>query len=139
MATTPDNGTSIGDLLRNLIEDLGHLFRTELRLAQAEFRSNLSGLKVGITAIAVGGMFLLISLFTLVGAFVGWLTPYVGAGWAAFIVAVVLAVIGIIAISVGSKKLSVANLAPQRSVASLKQDAVTLTLQDAPTLEGNVR
>ena len=126
MATQPDNGTSIGVLLRTLVEDVGHLFRTELRLAQAELKSNLSGLKTGAASIAVGGMLLLVSLFTLVGAFVGWLTPYVGAGWAAFIVAVVLAVIGLIAISVGGKKLSAASLAPQRTVASLKQDAQTL-------------
>jgi len=126
MATTPDNSPSIGELLRTLVEDVGHLFRTELRLAQAEVKSNLAGLKVGAAAIAVGGMLLLVSLFTLVGAFVGWLTPYVGAGWAAFIVAVVLAVVGLIAISVGGKKLSAASLAPQRTVASLKQDAQTL-------------
>ena len=126
MVTQPDNGTSIGVLLRTLVEDVGHLFRTELRLAQAELKSNLSGLKTGAASIAVGGMLLLVSLFTLVGAFVGWLTPYVGAGWAAFIVAVVLAVIGLIAISVGGKKLNAASLAPQRTVASLKQDAQTL-------------
>jgi hypothetical protein len=126
MATLPDNSSSIGELLRQLVEDVGHLFRTELRLAQAEVRSNVAGLKGGIVAIAAGGVFLLVSLFTLVGAFVGWLTPYVGAGWAAFIVAVVLAVAGLIAISVGSNKLKVTNLAPQRTVASIKQDAETL-------------
>ena len=126
MATLPENNSSIGELLRQLVEDVGHLFRTELRLAQAEVRSNISGLKGGITAIAVGGVFLLVAMFTLVGAFVGWLTPYVGAGWAAFIVAVVLAVAGMIAISVGSNKLKVTNLAPQRTVASIKQDAQAL-------------
>ena len=126
MATLPDNNSSIGDLLRQLVEDVGHLFRTELRLAQAEVRSNIAGLKSGIVAVAAGGVFMLVATFTLVGAFVGWLTPYVGAGWAAFIVSVVLGIAGLIAISVGSNKLKAGNLAPQRTVASIKQDAQTL-------------
>jgi len=126
MATLPDNSNSIGDLLRSLVEDVGHLFRTELRLAQSELRANLGGLKTGVLAIAIGGTFLVVAMFTLVGAFVGWLTPYVGAGWAAFIVAVALALIGIIAIVVGNNRLKVASLTPQRTVDSLKQDAQAL-------------
>jgi hypothetical protein len=126
MATQPDNGSSIGDLLRQLIEDVGLLFRTELRLAQAEVGSKLAGLKTGAAAIAAGGMLLLAALFVLLGAFVGFLEPHVGAGWAAVIVAVATAVVGFILISVGGGKLKVASLTPDRTLASVKQDVETL-------------
>jgi hypothetical protein len=126
MATQPDTGPSIGDLLRTLIEDVGLLFRTELRLAQAEVRSNLAGLKTGAAAIAAGGMLLLAALFVLLGAFVGFLEPHVGAGWAAVIVAAATGVVGLILLSVGSGKLKVASLSPDRTIASVKQDVETL-------------
>ncbi len=127
MATNPETGNSIGDLLRQLIEDVGHLFRTELRLAASEFKGNLGAMAGGAGAIAFGGMLMLVALFTLVGAFVGWLTPVVGsAGLAAFIVAVAVAVVGGILIAVGTSKLKVSSLAPDRTVASLRRDAETL-------------
>jgi len=126
MATQPDRDQSIGELLRQLIDDVQHLFRTELRLFQAEVRSNLGGLKVGAILIGVGATLLLASLITLFAAFVGWLIPVVGHGWAELIVAVASAVIGVVALGVGSKKLSAASLAPDRTIASVKQDAKTL-------------
>ena len=127
MATNPETGNSIGDLLRQLIEDVGHLFRTELRLAASEMRGNIAAMKGGAAAIATGGMLMLVALFTLVGAFVGWLTPVVGsAGLAAFIVAVATAVIGIVLMGVGSSKLKASSLAPDKTVASLRRDAETL-------------
>ncbi len=127
MASNPDTGNSIGDLLRQLIEDVGHLFRTELRLAAAEVKGNISGMLGGIGSIAVGGMLFLVALFTLVGAFVGWLTPVVGsAGLAAFIVAVAVAVVGGIAVAAGLSRVRASSLAPDKTVASLRRDAQTL-------------
>ena len=127
MATNPETGNSIGDLLRQLVEDVGHLFRTELRLAASEVRGNVAAMKGGAAAVAVGGMLMLVALFTLVGAFVGWLTPVVGsAGLAAFIVAVVIAVVGVVLMAVGSSRLKATNLVPDQTVASLRRDAETL-------------
>ena len=126
MATQSDQDQSIGALLRQLIDDVQHLFRTELRLFQAEVRSNVAGLKAGAILIGFGATLMLASLITLFAAFVGWLIPVVGHGWAELIVAVASAVIGIIALGVGSKKLGAASLAPDRTIASVKQDAKTL-------------
>ena len=127
MATTPDNGSSIGDLLKQLIEDVGHLFRTELRLAVAEVRGNIAGLKTGVVAIAIGGSLMLVAMFTLVSALVLWVTPIVGsAALAALLVAVGLLVVGGISIAVGTSKLKASSLTPDRAIASLRQDAQTL-------------
>ncbi len=126
MATQSDRDQSIGDLLRQLIDDVQHLFRTELRLFQAEVRSNVSGLKTGAILIGFGATLMLASLITLFAAFVGWLIPIVGHGWAELIVAAASALIGIIALGVGSRKLGAASLSPDRTIASVRQDAKTL-------------
>lgn len=126
MATLPTDGASIGDLLRSLIGDIQHLLRTELRLFQSEVRSNIAGLKTGVILLAAGGTLMLAALITLFAAFVGWLIPVVGHGWAELIVSAVSAIIGIILLGTGQKKLSTSGLSPDRSIASLKQDAETL-------------
>ena len=117
---------SLGDMLRSLVADTGHLFRTEIRLAKSELRDNLAAAKGGAIAIAIGIVLLLSAVFTFLGACVGFLTPLVGPGWAALIVTVVTAVIGIALVMNGSKKIGASSLAPDRTLASLKQDAVTL-------------
>ncbi|MGI4879093.1 MAG: phage holin family protein [Janthinobacterium lividum] len=122
----PNEAPSIGELLRRLVEDTGHLFRTEIRLAKSELRSNIAAAAGGGMAIGAGAILLLGAVFTLLGAAVGFLTPYVGAGWAALIVAVVAGVIGVILVMSGGKKLSASSLVPDRAVASLKQDADAL-------------
>ena len=126
MATLPTDGASIGDLLRSLIGDIQHLLRTELKLFQAEVRSNIGGLKTCAMLLGIGVTLMLASLITLFAAFVGGLIPVVGHGWAELIVSVVSAVLGIILLGVGQKKLSGSGLTPDRTIASLKQDAETL-------------
>lgn len=126
MATQPEREQSIGDLLRQLIDDVQHLFRTELRLFQTEVRGNIAGLKGGAILIGIGATLLLAALITLFAAFVGWLIPVVGHGWAELIVAVVSAVIGFGALATGAKKLSASSLSPDKTIASVKQDARAL-------------
>lgn len=117
---------SIGQLVRRLVDDTGELVRSELKLAQTEFKSNLTAMVAPIGMVVGAAVFGLAALFVLLGAFVGWLTPYVGAGWAALIVAAVTGLIAFLLFSAGRKGLSAASLAPTRTTASLKQDAELL-------------
>ncbi len=126
MATLPERDTSIGDLLRQLIDDVQHLFATELRLFRAEVAGNIAGLKTGAILIGIGATLLLAATVTLFAAFVGWLIPIVGHGWAELIVAVASAVLGMIALAVGSRRLSAASLKPDRTIESVRRDAQTL-------------
>lgn len=129
MATLPTETSdtpSIGELLRRLVEDTQHLFRTEIRLAKSELRSNIASAAKGGMAAGAGFILLLGAVFTLLGAAVGFLTPLVGAGWAALIVGVVTLVTGGLLVMSGIKKMSASSLAPERTVASLKQDADAL-------------
>ena len=129
MATLPtetNDNPSIGELLRRLVEDTQHLFRTEIRLAKSELRSNIASAAKGGIAAGAGLVLLLGAVFTLLGAAVGFLTPLVGAGWAALIVGVVTLIIGGLLVMSGIKKMTASSLAPERTVASLKQDADAL-------------
>ncbi len=126
MATQPERDPSIGTLLRQLIDDVQHLFATELRLFRSEIASNIAGLKGGAILIGVGATLMLGSTVTLFAAFVGWLIPVVGHGWAELIVSVASAVLGIAALGLGAKRLSATSLSPDKTIASVRRDAQTL-------------
>ena len=121
MTTTHE--TSIPDLLRQLVDDGNHLVRTEIKLAKAELRQNVAAAAKGAVGIAIGAVLALGAVFTLLGAAVAFLTPLVGAGWAAVIVGVGALVIGGLLIMSGINKLKVSSLAPDRTVDSVKHDA----------------
>jgi VIT1/CCC1 family predicted Fe2+/Mn2+ transporter len=117
---------SIPDLLRRLVEDGNHLVRTEIRLAKAEVRDNLTSAKAGAGAVAVGGILLLCAVFTLLGAAVGFLTPLVGAGFAALIVGLVAALIGGLLVVSGGKKIGGVSVVPDRSADSVRRDVAVI-------------
>ena len=117
---------SIGQLVKDLVDDSRHLLRTELKLAQAEMKQNVSRMRTPVIAIAAGLLFCMAALFTLMGALVGWLSELVGPGWAAFIVAIFAAAIGVGLILFGRRQLAEGEIAPTRTVSSLKQDAQAL-------------
>lgn len=117
---------TIGELIRSLLQDVGQLIRTEIKLAQAEVGQNVSRAKAPVAMMAVGGLLMFGAFLTLLGALVGWLADAVGPGWAAFIVAVVVGGAGVALIMSGKKKMSTVALTPTRTVASVKQDAQAL-------------
>jgi predicted phage tail protein len=117
---------TIGELIRSLLQDIGQLIRTEIKLAQAEVGQNVSRAKTPLMFMVLGGLLMFGAFLTLLAAFVGWLADAVGPGWAAFIVTVVLGGAGIALIMSGKKKMSTVALAPTRTVASVKQDAQAL-------------
>lgn len=121
-----NDGPSIGAMLRQIVDDIGQLARAEVNLAKAEVTANLAKLVRPIVMIALGGLLSIAALFTLMGAFVGFLTPYVGAGWAALIVAAVVGAVAALLVMSGVKGFGAASLAPKRSVASVKADVAAV-------------
>ena len=115
---------SLKDLVTDLTESITTLFRKEIQLARAETSEKINQVGVAIGAIAGGAILALAALIVLLQALViGIAEAGVPAGWASLIVGVIVAVIAYILIHKGTSDLKASNLAPSRTVDSLKRDA----------------
>lgn len=127
-AVTPDAADrSVGDLVRNLSEDLSRLVRDEIRLAQAEVSEKAKKAGVGIGAFGGAGVIALYGLGVLIAAAVLGLAAAVPAWLAALIVAVVLFVVAAVAALVGRRKLQEAGPpVPTRAIETTKADVAEI-------------
>src|ERR687891_1747447 len=115
---------SLKDLLADLTENITTLFRKEIQLARAETSEKITQVGVAIGAIAGGAILALAALIVLLQALViGIAAAGVPPGWASLIVGVIVAVIAYVLIHKGTSDLKASNLAPSRTVDSLKRDA----------------
>jgi len=133
MAAYRDDGQrSIGALLRELAEGSTTLLRQEVRLARVEFASLFRGVGLGTAYTAMGGVLALIgtlAVFTGVILLAGdqWLRDHY---WlAAVIVTVITGVMAYWLANRGKALLSPRNLAPDQTVATLKEDKEWLRQQ----------
>jgi hypothetical protein len=112
----------VTSLLRSLAGDAATLTRKEVALARSEVARAISDLKTGIVSAATGGSVLYAGfLFLLLSATLGLAT--VMEGWlAALIVGAVVAVIGMILVGTGKKKLEAENFKPERTVDAMRKD-----------------
>jgi uncharacterized BrkB/YihY/UPF0761 family membrane protein len=115
---------SLKDLLADLTHSITTLFRQEIQLARAETSEKITQVGVALGAIAGGAILAMAALIVLLQALVIGITEAgVPAGWSALIVGVVVAVIGFILIQKGTSDLKAGNLAPSRTMDSMKRDA----------------
>ena len=116
---------TIGGLIRGILTDLKTLMREEIALARVEFReqagkARAAALSFGMAAVSLvfGVAFILSAIAMAIAELAGW--PL----WAGFlIVAVVLTVIGFIALSAGRRKLRTFQPIPEQTVTSLKENS----------------
>jgi hypothetical protein len=116
---------SIGGLIRGILTDLKTLIQEEIALARVEFReqagkARATALSFGMAAGALifGAAFLLIAIAMAIAELAAW--PL----WAGFlIVAVLLAVIGFVALSSGRRKLRTLQAVQQQTVMRLKENS----------------
>lgn len=116
---------SIGSLLRGILTDLRTLIREEIALARVELREQAgrvraAAISYGIMAAALGmgTIFLLVAAATAISDVLAW--PL----WAGFLtVAVVLGVIGFVAMASGHKQLDRVRAVPPATVSTLKENA----------------
>ena len=115
---------SLKDLLADLTDSITTLFRQEIQLARAETSEKITQVGVAIGAIAGGAILALAALIVLLQALViGIAEAGVPPGWASLIVGVVVAIIAYVMIHKGTSDLKASNLAPDRTMSSLKRDA----------------
>lgn len=112
----------LGSLVTGIVEDLQRIVRGEVQLAKTELKEDLSSVSKGIAAAAIGGIIVFVGFIFLMLAVTflinKWLDLWISAG----IVAIVLLVIGIIALLIGKQRLSASNLKPEQTIESLKED-----------------
>ena len=115
---------SLGDLFSDLSRETTTLVRQEVQLAKAELTQSATEAARGIGMLVAGGAVAYAGLLFLLLAIVYGL---IEAGWdawlSALIVGAVVVAIGAILVLRARESLKPANLAPQKTVETLKEDA----------------
>ncbi|KTR04509.1 membrane protein [Aureimonas ureilytica] len=122
MSVEPRETRSVPDLLADVLREATELFRTEGRLIRAELSDKLSQMQLAGGSLVAGAICLLVSLIILAGALVTAMAKYMDPAWAALLVGVILAVIGVVLLAAGKKSLEAVNLAPERTLGQLQKD-----------------
>jgi len=114
--------TSVGELVREVANDLTTLVRQEIALAKVETKEELT--KAGKAGGAFGGAGLAgwIAIVFLSLAVMFGLGAAMPLGWAALIVAVVWAIVGAGLAFYGRSKIRNVNPVPERTVETVKED-----------------
>jgi len=107
---------SLGQLVSDLISDLGQLVRQELRLAQSELSDKLKQAQNGVYAIVTGLLVAFCALLILLQAVVIALSNVMPPWLAALSVGGVLAIVAFVLIRQGRSNLKARNLMPERSL-----------------------
>jgi Putative Actinobacterial Holin-X, holin superfamily III len=121
MNTSMDN-RSVGELLRDLANDVARLVREEMALARSEASDKMHRSMAALMSIVGGSLLGLAALVVLLDALRLGLSNHMPDWLAAIIVGGVVAVIGCVLVIAGQKALSASQLAPQRTTESLRKD-----------------
>ena len=131
-ASDLDGRKGVGVLLRELAEGSATLVRDEVKLARLELRGIISGVGRGTAMVATGGVLALLGTL----CFLTGLVLLGGDQWlrdrywlAALIVTVFAAAAAAVFVRRGMAQLSPAKLAPDQTVATLKEDKEWLKRQ----------
>jgi VIT1/CCC1 family predicted Fe2+/Mn2+ transporter len=126
-AVVAEERSTIPALFRQLTDDVTHLARSEVKLARAEVMGSIHALVRPLIVVIAAALVGVAALFTLMGAFVGFLTPVVGsAGLAALIVAVILGLIAFVLLQSGLARIGKVSVVPERAVMSVKADVAAV-------------
>jgi hypothetical protein len=115
---------SIGELFGQLTQDMTLLFRQEVQLARAEMTDKISQVTGNLVSVIAGGFVAYVGALALVAALILGLHEVAGISpWvSALIVGALFAIAGYVMLNRGLKELKRVDLAPRRTVESLKDD-----------------
>ena len=115
---------SIGELFGQLSQDMTLLFRQELQLARAEMSEKISQVTSNLVSVVAGGFVVYVGALALVAALIlglqeaAEISPWISA----LIVGAIFAAAGYVMLNRGLKELKRVDLAPRRTVETLKDD-----------------
>ena len=129
MGTNQDERT-LGEMFAELSRETRTLVQQELQLARTELTEKASKMGKGAAFIAGGGLIAYAGLLAIVAAFVLLLIAIGLPAWAAaFLGGVLVAGIGYLLIRSGLAALKAQELAPRKTIDTLKEDAQWLKAQ----------
>ena len=116
---------SISGLIKGILKDIRSLIEEEFALARLEIheqttRAKTAAVSLGIAAVALlfGGVFLLVAAALGIADVLDWPT------WTGFlVVALLMSLIGAVTLASGRRKLSAVQVKPERTLATLKENA----------------
>ncbi|MEF2072117.1 phage holin family protein [Consotaella aegiceratis] len=113
---------SIPELIAELLRETTDLFRTEGQLIRAEISDKIRQVELAGGSLVAGAICLLVALIVLAMALVTALAEFMHPGWAALIVGLVIAAIGMALLYKGRRDLDPASLTPSRTARQLRED-----------------
>ncbi len=115
---------SIGELFGQLTQDMTLLVRQEIQLARTEMSDKLSRFTTNLLSVGAGGFVAYLGGLALVAALILAIRDLANISLAlsAVIVGAVLAIVGYVMLQRGLKELKRVDLAPRRTVETLKDD-----------------
>ena len=129
MGTHRDEGT-LGEMFAELSREIRTLLQQELELARTEITEKASAMGKGAALIVGGGLIAYAGLLAVVGAFVLVLIAIGLPPWVAtFVGGLFVAGIGYLLIRSGLAALNPQELAPRKTIETLKEDARWLKTQ----------
>ena len=121
---TGPSDTSTTDLVGQALSQTSTLIREEVRLARAELAESATQAAVAVGLLVGAVVASLVSLNVLAAALVAGLSELgLSGGWAALLVGVSLAIAAYLMVQKGVTDLKASNLAPTRTLDSMKRDA----------------
>jgi uncharacterized membrane protein len=115
---------SLGELFGQLTQDMTLLVRQEIQLARTEMSEKISRVTANLVSVGAGGFVAYLGGLALVGALILAIRDLanISLAWSALIVGAVLAIIGYVMLQRGLKELKRVDIAPRRTVETLKDD-----------------
>ncbi len=114
---------ALGDLFRQLAQDSATLVRQEMALAKAELKTNVKSVARDAVMVGVGGLLALIGAMVLLAAVVVAVGDALDNYWlGALIVAALFLIVGGLLAMSNLKKLKQEEVAPTRTLETLKED-----------------
>ncbi|HKY95442.1 MAG TPA: phage holin family protein [Kiloniellales bacterium] len=113
---------SFGQLLRDLVEQIGRLIGNEGRLLKAELNDGVNRLAGGFTLLILGALLGSSALLILLLAAVAALSEVMAAWAASLIVGGAVALVAVILLLAGRNRLKAKTLVPDRTLASVGED-----------------
>jgi uncharacterized membrane protein YqjE len=117
------NDPALGDLFRQLAQDSATLVRQEMALAKAELKTNVKSVARDAVMVGVGGILALVGAMVLLAAVVVAVGDALDNYWlGALIVAALFLIVGGLLAMSNLKKLKQEEVAPTRTLETLKED-----------------